>query len=91
MPEITNRKSVAGRTFVIGMIFLSFYFLAFASFRNAGFVLFGDLVAIGIWRAFQPAERKGWFVIRSKWLDLVTIFAFAAVLLVLTLVVPNPS
>jgi hypothetical protein len=89
--EKTTRNSAIGRTFVVGMIFLSFYFLAFASFRIAAFVLVADLVAVGIWRAFQPDTRKGWYAIRRKWLDLVTIFTFAAVLLALTLIVPIPS
>ncbi len=87
----TSRNSAIGRSFVVGMIFLSFYFLAFASFRIAAFVLIADLVAVGIWRAFQSDARKGWFAIRSKWIDLATIFFFAAVLLALTLVVPIPS
>lgn len=90
MTENTSRNSMLGRTFVIGMILLSFYFLAFASFRNAGFILVADLIAIGSWRAFQPNSRKGWFAIRAKWVDLLTIFGFAAILLTLTLVVPNP-
>ncbi len=87
----TSRNSAIGRSFVVGMIFLSFYFLAFASFRIAAFVLIADLVAVGIWRAFQPDTRKGWYAIRSKWIDLATIFIFAAVLLALTLVVPIPN
>ena len=73
------------------MILLSFYFLAFASFRSAGIVLVIDLLAVGTWRAFRHSEHHGWFAIRSKWLDLVTVFTFAGVLLALILLVPVPN
>ncbi|MEY3407955.1 MAG: hypothetical protein RL038_1016, partial [Actinomycetota bacterium] len=53
MLKASNRNSVLGRSFVVGMILLSFYFLTFASFKSAGIVLVIDLVAVGTWRALR--------------------------------------
>lgn len=91
MLNSSNRNSVLGRSFVVGMILLSFYFLTFASFKSAGIVLVIDLVAVGTWRALRHSEHQGWFAIRAKWLDLVTVFGFAIALLTLILIVPTPN
>lgn len=91
MFESNSRNSLIGRSFVVGMILLSFYFLAFASFRSAGIVLVIDLIAVGTWRAFRHSEHQGWFAIRAKWLDLLTVFTFAGILLALIIVVPTPA
>lgn len=86
-----HRQVYLARTFVVGMVFASLWFLAFQDFRTAGLIIAADLALVLAWRAWQPAGAQGWYHIRRKWLDVATMALLLAGVLLFALWVPQPG
>lgn len=86
-----GRHVYAARAFVVGMVFASLWFLAFQNFRTAALIIAADLGLVLVWRVWQPADAHGWYHIRRKWLDLLTMGLLLGGVLVFALWVPQPG
>ena len=75
----------------IATLLLAGVALLAGAFRLAGLSLALGLAIIGVWRAISPADAAGWFVARTRRLDVFTIAVLCLGVLIFAVLVPAPK
>lgn len=76
---------------VVAMVFASIGVVAFGDFFIGSLGVSAALALAMVGRALQPQGRRGWLVVRSKRVDLLTLGVLFVAVTSLALIVPQPS